>query len=142
MAPPHPPHAYTMHVHTDKQAQCCPSRDHSPDCLCVCGGGSGCRWHRDSSVFLGSLLGGKLLVKYSSIFYFNQPTTCSTFPKCPPLPMQCVSCCAQLTSLSRKPSRFAPQWPFVSSVPPSAHIAAALAQGIEHSVGKGPWDTR
>lgn len=31
-----------------------------------------------------SLLGGKLLVKYTSIFYFNQPTTCSTFPNYPP----------------------------------------------------------
>lgn len=131
VALPCPPHAYATHVHTDKQAQCYPSRDHSP----VCGGGTG-----TLQCFLVSA-GWEVAGEIYQYILFQPTNNMQHISKLPPAP-QCVSYSAQLTSLSRKPSRFAPQWPFATSVPSSAHIAAALAQGIEHSVGKGSWDNR
>lgn len=117
-------HMHTVHIHTDKHTVLL---FRGPQ-LCLSVGEARCRWHRDSSVFLGSLVGGKLLVKYTGMFYFIQPTMCSTFPNCPFSPPSSASLCSLCTLCSayiteQKALKVRPSVAIYLSVPPSGHTA-------------------
>lgn len=137
-------HMHTMYIHTHKHVHSAALQETTA--LTVCGGGQG-RWQGDSGL---SWVGGKLLVKYTGMLYFNQPTTqhISRLPHSTPSPYTHHSAfvCAVCVLLCPPPIRAespqgSPQWPFASSVPPSAHTAAALPQGTYRALcGEGPRD--